>query len=356
MTTKTKVKRRELVQLADKFKPGKTKLGGMYVSEKLDGSRCFWDGGITRGMETVGVPWAGLIHPKKLTPKDKVKPISTGLWSRYGNPIIAPDWFLDALPKVPLDGELWCGRGNFQLSRSICSGDTPDPRWDQVQYAVYGSPGMIEFTEPGLIKNASMYCEIDEDCLQWVMELGSKFLVDATFVDEYEHFAELLEDNEVAFAHLQRSLPTDEAEALVRLDQMMVDVLDKGGEGLIIRDGNASYLCKRSKSLIKYKPFDDADGTLVGFTAGRRKYKGMIGALILELDNGKRLELSGMNDPERLFCAGSNINVEPGKDVPNHITSSATFVLGQRIGFKYRELSDDGIPKEARYWRERGDT
>jgi DNA ligase-1 len=356
MATKTKVKRRELVQLADKYKAGKSKIAGWYVSEKLDGSRCLWDGGITRGMNTVDVPWAGLLHPKKFTPKPKIKPKSTGLWSRYGNPIIAPDWFLDALPKVPLDGELWCGRGNFQTCRSIVAGDTPDPRWDQVQYAVYGSPGMINFTEPGLIKNNSMYCEIPEDTLQFVMELGSKFLIDATFVDEYEHFAELLEDSTVAFAHLQRSLPTDEVEAAARLEEIMNDVVEGGGEGVIIRDGAATYLCKRSKQLLKYKPYDDGDGKLVGFTAGRvGKYEGMIGALILELDNGKRLELSGMTDAERMFCGGEVGHCEPGKDLPAHVTRSAKFVLGERISFLYRELSDDGIPKEARYFRQRGD-
>jgi hypothetical protein len=27
------------------------------------------------------------------------------------------------------------------------------------------------------------------------------------------------------------------------------------------------------------------------------------------------------------------------------------FKVGDVVTFKYRELSDDGIPKEARYWR-----
>lgn len=30
-----------------------------------------------------------------------------------------PDWFTEALPKVPLDGELWCGRGLFHKTMSI---------------------------------------------------------------------------------------------------------------------------------------------------------------------------------------------------------------------------------------------
>ena len=30
-----------------------------------------------------------------------------------------------------------------------------------------------------------------------------------------------------------------------------------------------------------------------------------------------------------------------------------SFKRGQTVTFKYRELTDDGIPKEARYWRRR---
>ena len=165
-----KTKRRELVQLASVYDPDKHEIGGWYMSEKLDGGRCFWDGGITRGLPTETVPWAGITHPKKLTRKPKIKPIATGLWSRYGNPIIAPDWFLDALPPITLDGEIWCGRGGFQLSRSIVAGDTPDSRWDQVSYACYGSPSFFTFTEPGLVKNASMYADIPEETLAWALK------------------------------------------------------------------------------------------------------------------------------------------------------------------------------------------
>ena len=43
--------RREFLQLAKSYNPEKNKIAGWYLSEKLDGTRCFWDGGITRGMD-----------------------------------------------------------------------------------------------------------------------------------------------------------------------------------------------------------------------------------------------------------------------------------------------------------------
>jgi hypothetical protein len=78
--------------------------------------------------------------------------------------------------------------------------------------------------------------------------------------------------------------------------------------------------------------------------------------LILDY-NGKRLELSGLTDNEREFSnkRSSNEAVKnPGTDMPAW-TEAKHFKRGQRITFIYRELSDEGIPKEARYLRKRNE-
>ena len=59
---------------------------GFLVSEKWDGVRALWDGQVLR--------------------------------FRSGRDLVAPAWFLAALPGVPLDGELWTGRGQFDR---VCS-------------------------------------------------------------------------------------------------------------------------------------------------------------------------------------------------------------------------------------------
>ena len=153
--------RREFLQLADHYDPHKHDVAGWFVSEKLDGTRCFWDGGISRGLPTEQVPWASIIDPKTGQKKAKIKPVATGLWSRYGNPIMAPDWWLNQLPSCPLDGELWAGRGKFQLCRSICGGDTPDERFDKIVFAVYSTPPLGAIFGTGEIKNANMVCNVD---------------------------------------------------------------------------------------------------------------------------------------------------------------------------------------------------
>jgi len=136
-------------------------------------------------------------------------------------------------------------------------------------------------------------------------------------------------------------------------------VLDQGGEGVVIRNPQGIWTPKRHRNILKYKPFSDAEARITGFTSGRETNKGSrllgkIGALILDYQ-GKRLELSGLTDAEREFAdrmacdwAASN----PGIDAPYWIEGKQ-FKKGQTVTFKYRELSDDGIPKEARYWRRR---
>jgi len=358
--------RRELLQLAKKYRPGKDKIAGWYLSEKLDGTRCFWDGGLSRGLPTEQVPWASVTDPKTGKKKAKIKPVATGLWSRYGNPIIAPDDFLNLLPCVPLDGELWAGRGNFQLCRSICGGDSPDPRFSQIEFAVYGTPPLNRLFCDGEIKNTNHVAEFRE-IEKWIdnriAKTGMEFFAlqaDALFDHELLALREYL-DHDRVYMLQQIKLPEDEQAAVEQIDAEINKVLERGGEGVMLRDPFQPWTPKRVSSLLKYKPFEDDEGTLVGFTSGREtdkgsKHRGKIGALILDYQ-GKRLELSGLTDEEREFAdhmAETLAYENPGKEMPPGVQAKH-FKKGQRVTFIYRELTDDGIPKEARYFRPRDD-
>ena len=353
--------RREFLQLAKTYNPDKQNVAGYFISEKLDGSRCFWDGGVSRGMKTEDVPYASIIDPKTGKRKAKIKPIATGLWSRYGNPIMAPDWFLDQLPPCPLDGELWAGRGKFQLCRSICAGDAPDPRFDQIQYAVYSCPPVNRLFAGGEIKNTNFHCNIGEDTCDWFerhFSSGGSYLYgDVTFEEEYEYLTRTMTGNQV-FVHRQTKLIDIPDEARQQVEVFLDQVLAKGGEGVVIRNPHGIWTPKRTPDLLKYKPFLDDEGVITGFTSGRKtdkgsKHLGKIGALILNY-KGKRLELSGLTDAEREFANGQHTHAtaHPGEDMPRD-TQGKHFKVGQTVTFKYRELSDEGIPKEARYWRRR---
>ena len=368
--------RREFLQLAEPFKPEKRdrkgdyafRVAGKFISEKLDGTRCFWDGGLSRGWPTEQVPWASITDPKTGNKKGKIKPVATGLWSRYGNPIMAPDWFLNSLPCCPLDGELWAGRGNFQLCRSICGGDEPDPRFKQIKYAVYSCPPITAVFGTGEIKNTNMVCNLHWPSNElWIKDRMEEFEGDfrflnpgSTFADELKFLADAIEtQSDYCFLHKQTKLPADEVAARAAVEMHLDAALAQGGEGVVMRDPNAEWLPKRHAGILKFKPFEDAEGRVIGFTSGRETLKGsrlqgMIGALIVDY-NGKRLELSGLTDAERKFQTGE-MSVyaaeHPGVDMPEHFQGQV-FRKGQNVTFIYRELTDDKVPKEARYFRPR---
>lgn len=369
-----KTLRREFLQLAGKYIPGKSKVAGLYISEKLDGTRCFWDGGLTRGRKTESVPWASVVNPETGERKPKIKPLSTGLWSRYGNPIMAPDWFLNALPACPLDGELWAGRGNFQRCRSICGGDQADPRFNEISYAVYSSPALGHVFQTGLIKNANMLCSIDmEQIIVTTASWVEKFEGEYTYVRPGSNFdQELLflqgaieTQNDQCFLHNQIKLSADETEARAFVEDFLEKTLEKGGKGVVIRDPSSIWTPKRHNGLLKYKPYDDDEATVVGFISGevgrQGNVLGKIGALVVKWKDKEFKIGTGLKMHQREFTPRGELGAKfwaeahPGERLPAEFNKSHDFVIGDKITFLYRELSDDGIPKEARFWRKRND-
>lgn len=362
--------RREFLMLAKTYNPDKHTVGGYYISEKLDGTRVFWDGGISRGLPTMDIPWANVVNPKTGRLKKKIKPTATGLWSRYANPIIAPDWFLNQLPCMPLDGEIHAGRGNFQLTRSICAGDTPGPDWDKAEYAIYGCPPIDKVFGDGEVKNANMRLKIlYSNFDRWLHKFNPSVLKDWFFLtttpDKIIFDAELailresIPSEGCVYLHQQKRLPYSVKEAAKVVEKELRRIISKGGEGIILRDPNSCWEPKRVAGILKWKPHKDAEGTIVGFTSGRHtdkgsKHLGRIGALILNY-KGQRLELSGLTDKERKFRTVDMLRIaieSPGEDMPSWFQGTC-FKVGDVVTFRYRELSDDGIPKEARYFRQR---
>jgi DNA ligase-1 len=359
------MERREFLMQAHKLDlEKKHDVTAWWASEKLDGTRAFWDGGMSRGADTMSVPWANIFHPKTGELKKNLKPIATGLWSRYGNPIIAPDWWLNQLPSILLDGELFAGRGNFQTCRSIVAGNEPGPDWDKIQYAVYGAPPIKVVFRDGEIKNPNFHRILDKaEIWDWCqLERATGKFEDMVFFPEDHYFQDELEFlqkylpgcSDVVYLHKQVQLLCNPAADLKR---MMKDILKLGGEGVVVRSPTQQWFPKRMKGLLKCKPTFDGLAKVAGFTSGRKtdkgsKLLGLIGAIITEYE-GKRLEIAGLTDAERRFATPEMTTYaegNPGVDMPGDF-QGAEFKVGDVIDFSYRELSDTGIPKDARFKR-----
>src|SRR5512142_2088221 len=211
------------LMLADVYRPGMP-LEGYWVSEKYDGVRGYWDG--------------------------------RQLWTRGGTRVAAPAWFTAPLPAVPLDGELWAGRGRFELATSTVRSQMPnDAAWREIRFMVFDLPA-----QPGDFdaRLAALRQLLPITAAPWVVPVA------------------------------QQRATTHEA-----LQALLNKTVKLGGEGLMLHRGGAPYRGERNADLLKVKPYDDAEARVVGHTAGQGRHAGHLGALIVETPEGRRFKLGG---------------------------------------------------------------
>ena len=252
----------EQVQLAQLWPSGQSPQGFL-VSEKFDGVRAVWDGQTLR--------------------------------FRSGRLIAAPAWFLAALPSVPLDGELWMGRGQFdRVSGAVRKAVPDDAEWRSLKYLVFDTMGR---TEPFAQRVSQLTQTVAVARLPWLMAVTQTVVGDA--------------------AALQ-----------ARLQQ----VVHQGGEGLVLHRADALWRAGRSDALFKLKPQPDEEGQVLGYQAGKGRFAGLTGALLLETPQGQRFVLgSGLSDALRR-------NPPP---------------VGAWVTYRYRDRTPSGLPRFASFVRVR---
>ncbi len=217
------------------------------------------------------------------------------LRSRAGNVIAAPAWFLAKLPKHALDGELWVGRGQFEkLSGYVRKISPQDAEWRQIKYMVFELP------------DAS-----------------------GTFAERYENLKRIVaQANFSQLIAVEQYRLTDNA----ALQRKLAEVVRGGGEGLMLHRADAPYITGRNDALLKLKPLDDAEATVIGYVPGKRKYEGKMGALQVETADGKRFQIgTGFTDAVRANPPA----------------------IGTLVTYTYRGLTKNGLPRFASYLRVR---
>jgi DNA ligase 1 len=214
---------------------------------------------------------------------------------RSGNIVNAPAWFLARLPQQALDGELWLGRGRFdELSGMVRSESPDDADWRRIKYLVFELPDA-----PG------------------------------TFAQRYAAMRDLAHRlNWPQLQVVEQFRIADRAALQHKLDQ----VVRGGGEGLMLHRADALYVTGRNDALRKLKPLLDTEAKVVSHIPGKGKFEGMLGALEVEMPDGKRFRIgTGFTDAMR-------------KNPP---------AIGTMVTYQYRGLTKKGVPRFASYLRVR---
>lgn len=339
------------MKLSD-YEPKKFSIGGSWLSEKYDGFRCLWLPH-TRGQLFKDVFFAN-------TARDDRNPVCSGLWTRRGKNIAAPDWWLDQLPLIPLDGELYLGRGQFQKVASVVRRLDPGEEWRDIAYYLFDSPGLEQFYKPRLIreggraKNPAYSAKFPWDAQTPYRDSPNyksrRFNETLAYLDKHGYTG-------ISTVAPQRQLPFSDIEATAIMEQVFGEVVDDGGEGLVLRRGHSLWEPGKSRDVVKVKPKHESEAQVIGYIMGKGKHEGRIGALRLSWLSplGEKIfDLSGLTDEERALTTNCMIgkigDFEPG-NVVTTTSFSDLFPLGKMVKFVYNDLTADGMPKFARYKR-----
>lgn len=251
--------------LAGRYRPG-IDLRDWWVSEKYDGVRAHWDG---RQLRTRG-----------------------------GERIAAPPWFTAGWLALPMDGELWAGRGRFEHAQSAAAREQPDDaQWRALRYMVFDLPAHPGSFDERLAALRAAVSALDHT---WVQAVP------------------------------QRKVAGDaELQALLR------EVVRGGGEGLMLHRGASLYRAGRGDDLLKLKTHDDAEARVIAHVPGKGKHAGRLGALMVETPEGRRFALgTGFTDAQRA-------------DPPP---------VGSWVSYRFRGLHEgSGLPRFASFLRVRSD-
>jgi DNA ligase-1 len=101
----------------------------------------------------------------------------------------------------------------------------------------------------------------------------------------------------------QTEVNLDEFVGELQFTQFNKEAIDEGYEGILVKDPDARYECKRSTSWLKIKPFLTVDLTIISLEEGTGKNEGKLGALICEGKEGDKFIRvnvgSGLTDEQR---------------------------------------------------------
>lgn len=155
-----------------------------WISEKLDGVRAYWDG--------------------------------LKFLSRHGKLIETPKWFIEGMPVIPLDGELWIGRETFEKLIALLNlKDKNHSNWKEVLYYIFDLPSSSA---------------------------------------PFEHRIQQLKAMDQLPNHV-KIVTSIECTSKETMEAMLDKILEGGGEGLMARQPHSLYSQGLSNSTLKVKVF-----------------------------------------------------------------------------------------------------
>ncbi len=205
------------------------------------------------------------------------------LLTRSGKVLNPPKWFIKNYPPFAIDGELWRKRGDFDRISSIVRSTKSKQRWRQITHQIFEVPNQTG-------------------------NLSQRLAVLAQYLNAHP-------DTPI---RLIEQIPIQHK---AQLAKYLKSIMDKGGEGVVVRNPQLAYQTGRLSSALKVKPYQNSECVIIAILGGKRKYLGKMGSVKCRTKTGNVVKIgSGFSDAQR--------------EHPPEI--------GTRIAFKYYGLTKKG--------------
>ncbi|WP_321470660.1 DNA ligase [Halarcobacter sp.] len=215
-------------------------------------------------------------------------------FTRKGKKIYAPSWFTKNFPDFELDGELWTKRDDFENIQSIVMDKTPSLEWKQITYNIFEVPN----AKADFIKR---------------LEKANKW-----FIKNKNNHVQIIKQEKVVNKE--------------NLNKYLEEIINKKGEGVIIKDPSKQYHTGRSPFILKVKKAKDMEGVVIGINISQKTK--VLKSLAIKLEDGITFNLgTGFTDKQRKY---------PPK-------------IGDIVTFKYYGFTKNGKPKFASFLHIRKD-
>ena len=258
-------------------------------------------------------------------------------YSRQGKPFNAPEWFLQSMPppnllgdKV-LDGELWAGRENFQLMGVVRKKKPVPEEWLTIQYHVYDiTNGEGTFTTR--LKDLMRIVNFTGKAWQINLKKGGLCIPG----DFYGIPHPLIFARQIKITN----------EPMMK--SFYDDIIENGGEGIMLKHPLSKYENGRSNYMLKYKPAFDREAIIIDYKLGSGKYNGLLGSFICKPLINHDTYMSVDTDDDHIFTLS-------GMDDKIRKSFKETHPEGTIITYECSGFTDKGVPRFGRYQRIRDD-
>ncbi len=130
-----------------------------------------------------------------------------------------------------------------------------------------------------------------------------------------------------------------EIESMQEVYQLYDDYIEQGLEGIMLKRKDSTYKFRRSKDWLKVKAILSDEFLVVDVIEGNGKYKGMLGAVVIKLKDGRLMKVgTGFTDNQRI-----------------KFWQNKELILNKYIEVAYQEYTKDGKLRNPRFVRVRED-